>query len=67
MDTSLGLKPPKMGKSTLTVIFAIVAMGASEYLDLSFTFWFSVVFAVLSSILHLIVLCKYVSDYKSKR
>ncbi len=64
MESSLGIHPPKLGKSTITVVFAILALGAAEYLNLSFTFWFCAVFAALSSIVHLAVLCKYAYRYK---
>lgn len=55
---------PKMSKSIITVVVALIAIGFAEHYDLCTLFWISVVFGVSACAAHLIMLVKYVKYYK---
>ncbi len=60
------IKAPTMGKSTITVVIAFVALFFADKDNSCAYYWISVVFAVITSLLHLAVLLKYTWDFICK-
>ncbi len=60
---SFSFNSPKMGKSTITVLIALIALYFADPNESCVFFWISVVFALLAAFLHLSVLVKYTLDF----
>lgn len=54
---------PKVSKSNVSLAIAFTAIGFAEYYDLCTLFWISAVFGVVTTIIQITILVKYVANY----